>query len=643
MASEDEHAKPIINGKLALLSSPVVTVNEKTGGVMGGPGFGDLPDLSQLGDRPGPLLHMPEFQRHEEAGNLELFFDLFFAANYTVFSQNQSVTSSTHFQAYVGYFSLLWINWFLVGLYDVRFLTDSFFERACRGVHLGVMVGFAVVAPHFDPTDQVPQTMRTMSIILFVSRLCLSIEYGSILWHIRKFKRARLPMYLQIGLTFIASVVYLGIAFRFRDGNSRVFITWYIASGMELILTIGISNLWEVLSFTKTHLMKRMSLLTIIFLGDSIITIGTNVARIVHTPDAWNSTVIGIVTAATATVYFMFLVYFDWMRYSHLPAWRQQLWTVLHYPFHLAVIIFSQGFTQFIIWAKAVDVLENLNISSILDSPEALAAATSEQMEGTLQKVIDDFTQLYPFTYYDSWTTVNDALANVTELPDEIWPIAAGMDPGASADSVTEEDLNLFVTIFTDLFVTMHNSLFENLGIDLQKEIASDNPDLAANLTAGDFQITVAGATWERYQLMFSLGYVAGGITLFIMVVLAILSQVRPWRPWPLARAIINMLLAVGLGLVATLYYSTDKLENYLVSPWLLPTICLVWFTVLVLTHVHNAPSPLSLSQNRDAIFNWPKPKPQAKYGTPEEAAAMASNVELAARGPYGRPGSGHG
>lgn len=35
-------------------------------------------------------------------------------------------------------------------------------ERACRAVHLGVMVGFAVVAPHFNPTDQVPQTMRTM-------------------------------------------------------------------------------------------------------------------------------------------------------------------------------------------------------------------------------------------------------------------------------------------------------------------------------------------------------------------------------------------------------------------------------------------------------------------------------------------------
>ena len=35
-------------------------------------------------------------------------------------------------------------------------------ERCARGVHLGVMVGFAVVAPHFNPNDQNEQTMQTM-------------------------------------------------------------------------------------------------------------------------------------------------------------------------------------------------------------------------------------------------------------------------------------------------------------------------------------------------------------------------------------------------------------------------------------------------------------------------------------------------
>lgn len=35
---------------------------------------------------------------------LEVFFDLFFAANYTVFSKTQSVTSGHRIAAYVGYF-----------------------------------------------------------------------------------------------------------------------------------------------------------------------------------------------------------------------------------------------------------------------------------------------------------------------------------------------------------------------------------------------------------------------------------------------------------------------------------------------------------------------------------------------------------
>lgn len=58
--------------------------------------------------------------KHEEAGNLELFFDLFFAANYTVFSQNQSVTSSEHFKAYVGYFRFVSPGLLAAAVWDGR-------------------------------------------------------------------------------------------------------------------------------------------------------------------------------------------------------------------------------------------------------------------------------------------------------------------------------------------------------------------------------------------------------------------------------------------------------------------------------------------------------------------------------------------
>lgn len=66
---------------------------------------------------------------------MEIFYDLFFAANYNVFSQNQSVTNHQRFKAYIGYFSLLWGTWFVVTLFDVRFVTDSIFGTFCNPSH----------------------------------------------------------------------------------------------------------------------------------------------------------------------------------------------------------------------------------------------------------------------------------------------------------------------------------------------------------------------------------------------------------------------------------------------------------------------------------------------------------------------------
>ena len=82
-------------------------------------------------------------------------------------------------------------------------------------------------------------------------------------------------------------MIYLGIAFRFDQGDSRVFVTWYVVAGLEAIATLVLSNFCEVLNFTKTHLMKQMSLLTFIILDDGFIVVAQNVVKIVEGPHAW--------------------------------------------------------------------------------------------------------------------------------------------------------------------------------------------------------------------------------------------------------------------------------------------------------------------------------------------------------------------
>lgn len=82
--------------------------------------------------------------------------------------------------------------------------------------------------------------------------------------------------------------MYLGITFRFEKYNSRVYITWYIFTAGEALLSLVLSNFWKTLSFTRTHLMKRLSLITVMILGEGIQTVAQNIATIVKTPEAWS-------------------------------------------------------------------------------------------------------------------------------------------------------------------------------------------------------------------------------------------------------------------------------------------------------------------------------------------------------------------
>ncbi|PTB40264.1 uncharacterized protein TrAFT101_004682 [Trichoderma asperellum] len=570
--------------KLRLMKSPLIDGGSERGH--------ELPNLSEFGDRfSDPSI---QFERHEEAGMLEVFTDLFFAANYVVFSKELAVTSIDRLGSYAGYFCMLWMTWLVVGLYDVRFVTDSIFERLVRAVHLGVFVGFAVVAPKFNPNDQDLSSMKAMSIILMASRLSLTVEYASILWHVRKFKTVHIPFYIQMSIHFIAAMIYLGITFRFsEDKESRVFITWYIVGALEVVSTLGLSIGFSILSLAKTHLMNRMSLLTIVILGESIVALAEKVVIIVEGPDAWDATVIGILTAGVATTYMLFLIYYDWMKTAYLPPLRQVLWTLLHFPFHLALVLFMQGFTQFIQWSKVIDVINHLSFNWIVDDPKALADTTSVEVQKNITEELSEFFELYHPEYSDTDELINDALANITRIPNAFWPKLSKYWLVADYNLPNDTNTNLFYNIMESLQTAMYNSIFQTFEIDLEGEISKENEETGVedNSSNAQFASQVTDETLDRYFLVFTYGYIAAGCCLGLMCLLAVVARVTPWKPWPVIRTIIIFLLALGMGLVALLNLNNDKLSAYLNTPWLLPTLCIAWAVVLFLTHIrHDAP-----------------------------------------------------
>lgn len=201
----------------------------------------------------------------------------------------------------------------------------------------------------------------------------------------------------------------------------------------------------------------------------------------------------------------VFLVYFDWMKTAYLPPLRQLLWTMLHFPFHLALVLFMQGFTQFIQWSKVIDVFNHLSTDWIVYDPDALAHATSEKVHENMTEEINQFSEIYPPKYADTDDLIQQALDNITEIPNSFWPKLSKYylvdDYFLPNDSTT----NMFVNILNALDTALENSVFAAFEIDLEGELIKESEEKGeenSDQSNAQFATQVDNDTWDRYNLV---------------------------------------------------------------------------------------------------------------------------------------------
>ncbi|KAI9774455.1 MAG: hypothetical protein M1835_006039 [Candelina submexicana] len=335
----------------------------------------------------GENLH---FYRHEDATTIELFFDLFFVANLTTFTIVHEINDHKSLLSYIGFFAIIWGTWLQVALFDVRFALDSIFERVCKVIQLATMVGFASVGSQFAPEviDQNFRAFQTMSILLLINRGLLAIQYSTVAVLIsKKHKGVVRPLAFIIVILAITAGVYLGLIFGFAlGGHPDIYYIWYIALVIEAIAVVGVSMRWRLLSFKHTHLTKRMGLLTLIILGEGIIGVTRTVNKVVL-ESTWNGQAFLQILVIAMTIYFLWQLYFDHHPPTHYGTQLQQIWTLLHFPFHVALILLLEGIQQFArilnVYNQITTLLLSLNENCLLKNlngaPLSLALNTTIQ------------------------------------------------------------------------------------------------------------------------------------------------------------------------------------------------------------------------------------------------------------------------
>jgi low temperature requirement protein LtrA len=62
--------------------------------------------------------------------------------------------------------------------------------------------------------------------------------------------------------------------------HAHTYRAFYVIAAAEMVLNIGISSKWKVVSFKHTHLVERMSLLTLYILGEGVIDVLKNIGLV---------------------------------------------------------------------------------------------------------------------------------------------------------------------------------------------------------------------------------------------------------------------------------------------------------------------------------------------------------------------------
>ena len=559
----------------------------------------------------------PDFHRHAEATTAELFYDLFFVANLTTFTSLNDINDHNSLTAYIGFFSLLWLTWYQVSLYDVRFSSDSLFERVAKALHFGTMVGFAVIGVSWKPGQKVADfsTYKAFGLILLVSRFTLFCQYGVTLLYAKKYKKTVIPLALIMASTLIAAILYGALSATFpkvkwvSDGlgnlivkkqENNTYIAWYVIGLSEIILTVTVSCVWRVISFKGTHMVQRMTLLSLIILGEGIIVICKSISKIIKNDYLWTAAVAGQIISAILIIYFLYMLYFDRVQEEHFGSIKQQIWSFLHFPLHTTLVLVLQGVSLLVVWLQAIIAFNYLYIGM----NEAIAPiadfnyTSGEEFAMTMNHTV--YSQVYNYVPKGV-----DASKEIKSMETTIYSLWEAYDYFLE-DHNNKTAAQQIIDGYSEAFSLATKTLFDSLSVSIPKDPDAKvekklDPDALVEKYVNVF-VLVFSYVFVAVSLLlrspsilmhtipiFPLANInaQGGLALLIITMLGFLSlPARERKISTYIRLGFNAICGLALCLIATIRFNETEKLNYLTSPWMIPTLCLVYFFCVVVNHV---------------------------------------------------------
>jgi hypothetical protein len=237
------------------------------------------------------------------------------------------------------------------------------------------------------------------------------------------------------------------------------------------------------------------------------------------------------------------VLYFGQIEHDRFGTIRQQIWALLHYPLHVAIVLTVEGSTQLITWWIALENLTRLNKDfSTLDTDySANTTIFVDRLSQTMiefdlrfkKEIIPDFTSQYE--------AIKDLNITVPAESEQIWAIVA------------------------DIYNSITSWVFKLFGFKLSEEL----------LKKAKTTYEHADAIFQAFYTVFVFFLISAGSVLILLGVLYWFGKSHKSRG-EIGSVFIRVFAGLGLALISTSVY-TSAADKLLGSAWMIPLVVLVF------------------------------------------------------------------
>lgn len=254
----------------------------------------------------------------------------------------------------------------------------------------------------------------------------------------------------------------------------------------------------------------------------------------------------------------MYQLYFDNVQLEHFGILRQQFWTFLHFPFHMALVLLMEGTNQILSWRHVVEYIERVFAtypSTFDDGFGPFIESTGEAIEIIVENPFITVSEEVLSYINGNYTILTNANLSATDV------------------ATQETILDSLKFVLIDLLqVTVSSYGFEPP--DAEAEASKDPLE-----TYQDY--------FNVFHLVFEYFFISAGLVLVFLGILSYLSHSKGRHESRSHYVSIISKLVLGIAtMLLAIMVRTAAVDNLGESAWTLPLVFFILAIALILNHI---------------------------------------------------------